>query len=469
MLDESVRATILKLHERGASLRQIARTLRVSRGAARGVLSSGTTRPPTIERTERAAPFQDEILELHAQCRGNLVRVHEELVARGLELSYQALTAFCRRHGIGHERPLPAGEYHFEPGQEMQHDTSPHKAAIGGKTTRVETAALVLCYSRMLFFQHYPAFNRFYCKVFLSEAARYMGGACRVCLIDNTHVVVAAGTGAGMVSAPEMEAFAERLGFVFRAHAVGDANRKGRVERSFHFIEHNFLAGRRFADWSDLNQKARVFCDDSNARHRRHLHASPRELFAREQMSLVPLPLHLPEVYLLHHRIVDVEGYVTVQRQRYSVPYTLIGRRVEARETQKTVEVYDGPRRVAEHARVLDTVARKITLPEHRPPRGAREIRPAISAEEQAVRAADPALAAYVDALKKRLPGMSATLALRRLCAFLREYPEKAVLTAVSQAAHYGLFNMQRLETMILRTIHEHYFLVPEDHDAEEK
>jgi len=50
-------------------------------------------------------------------------------------------------------------------------------------------------------------------------------------MIDNTHVVVAAGTGARMVPAPEMTAFAERFGFVFRAHEKGDANRSARVER----------------------------------------------------------------------------------------------------------------------------------------------------------------------------------------------------------------------------------------------
>jgi len=41
-------------------------------------------------------------------------------------------------------------------------------------------------------------------------------------MIDNTHVVVASGRGAQMVPAA---AFAERFGFVFRAHAKGDANR----------------------------------------------------------------------------------------------------------------------------------------------------------------------------------------------------------------------------------------------------
>jgi hypothetical protein len=29
----------------------------------------------------------------------------------------------------------------------------------------------------MLFFQAYPAFTRFYCKVFLTDALEYLGGA----------------------------------------------------------------------------------------------------------------------------------------------------------------------------------------------------------------------------------------------------------------------------------------------------
>ena len=73
-------------------------------------------------------------------------------------------------------------------------------------------------------------------------------------MIDNTHVVVPPAPGATMVPAPEMAAFAERFGFVFRAHEKGDANRSARVERPFRFIENNFLAGRSFADFDDLNR-----------------------------------------------------------------------------------------------------------------------------------------------------------------------------------------------------------------------
>ena len=85
---------------------------------------------------------------------------------------------------------MPAGQYHFEPGVEMQHDTSPHAIEVGGRKYQAQTASAVLCYSRMLFFQINPTFQRFDCKVFLTEALRYMGGAVERVMIDNTHVVV---------------------------------------------------------------------------------------------------------------------------------------------------------------------------------------------------------------------------------------------------------------------------------------
>ena len=159
-------------------------------------------------------------------------------------VSYPALTAFCRRHGIGSAPPPPAGHYLFTPGQEMQHDTSPHQARIAGNLTRVQTASVVLCYSRMIFFQHYPRFTRFECKAFLAQAIDYFHGSAGRCMVDNSNVVVASGTGATMIPAPEMAAFAARYGFVFVAHEKGDANRSARVEAPFQRIETGLL-GRR--------------------------------------------------------------------------------------------------------------------------------------------------------------------------------------------------------------------------------
>src|SRR6516164_3971077 len=143
MLSQAQRATIIELASQGVSKREIGRMLRISRVAVRSILRSQSTEVPELHRAEKAQPYRQQILELLARCKGNLVRVHEELLAAGAELSYPALTAFCRRHGIGQERKLPVGEYHFQPGREMQHDTSPHRVEIGGQWRLVQTASLV--------------------------------------------------------------------------------------------------------------------------------------------------------------------------------------------------------------------------------------------------------------------------------------------------------------------------------------
>lgn len=296
MLDEVTRSAILRLHAEGHGSRAIADVLGVSRGAVKTVLRAGHASVPSLARIERAEPYRAQIAELLASCKGNLVRVHEELVRGGAALSYTALTAFCRRHEIGRPPNLPSGRYEHRPGEEMQHDTSPHVAKIAGKERRVQTASLVLCHCRMLFAQCYPRFSRFECKVFLTDAMEYFGGACSCCMIDNTHVVVLSGTGERMVPVPEMASFGERFGFAFAAHEVGDADRSGKVERPFHYIENNFLAGRDFSDFADLNAQLREWCDRVNATHRKHLHVSPRELFVTERAAMKPLPIHVPEV-----------------------------------------------------------------------------------------------------------------------------------------------------------------------------
>ena len=416
MLDQSTRAAILKLQQQGHSIRGIARAMKLSRGAVRQVLRAGTELVPHLVRAEKAAPYREQILELYARCQGNLVRVHEELVATGAQLSYPALTAFCRRLGIGQQRKLPVGEYHFQPGQEMQHDTSPHRVEIGGQRRLVQTASLVLCYSRMLFFQFSPTFTRFDCKLFLSNALEYVQGSCDICMIDNTHVVVLQGTGRSMVPVPEMAAFAERFGFQFQAHEKGDANRSAHVERRFSYIENNFLAGRSFADWDDANRQARAWCDQVNAQYRRPLKASPRELFASERAYLNPLPVWVPPVYRLHQRLVDMAGYVSINNNRYSVPEEFLGLQVEVRETKDTMEIYRGPRLLASHRRVLEATGRRYSLPEHHRPRGqGRKPKPAdCSAEENRLRQQVPEIVPYLEALKQHYAGR-ATLPLRRL------------------------------------------------------
>jgi hypothetical protein len=467
MLDRSQRTAILELHKQQVPLRTIAQTLKVSRPAVRKVIESQSREPPPLERAEKAEPYRNEILDLYASCQGNLVRVHEELCALGATLSYPALTAFCRKEQIGREEKKPVGQYHFAPGEELQHDTSPFRAMLGGVARLIQIVSAVLCYSRKLFFQCSPTFQRFDCKVFLTEAFLYFQGATRMIMIDNTHVIVLRGTGAEMVPVPEMAAFAERYHTQFIAHEKGDANRSARVEGPFHFIQRNFFAGRTFSDWDDLNVQARAWCDKVNSTYKKHLRAIPNELYAVERCALQPLPLWVPEVYRLHQRVVDMEGYVSLHSNRYSVPAAWIGRQVQIRETKDHVEIEDGRRNHVRHRRLVDCAGRRFTLPEHRVARGQAK-KPAPALEEQTLCEAFPEISDYVAALKKRGPKQP-TLALRQLLRLGREYPREAFLSAVRQAAQYGLYDLERLERMILRLIAQDYFrLDPKKGDDDE-
>jgi len=457
MLNQVQRATILQLHAQGVPKREIARLLQVSRQSVRRVLRANSSSVPKIERAEKVTPFRQQILELLPQCKSNLVRVHEELGAAGATFSYQALTAFCRREGIAQEPIVPAGRYEFAPGVEGQHDTSPHEVTVGGRKWKAQTGAAVLCYSRMLFFQIQPTFQRFDCKVFLTDTARYWQGMPARILIDNTHVVVLRGSGRLMEPVPEMAAFAERLGFRFAAHEIGDANRSARIERPFHFIENNFLAGRTFAGWQDLNQQAREWCDRVNATYKKHIRAVPRELYVVERPSLQPLPAWIPEVYRLHQRIVDVEGFVSLNTNRYSVPPSFIGRRVEVRETRDHIEIELDARHMVKHKRITTPDQVRVVLSEHRPPRGEGPCKRDPHPEEAALLTAAPEISPYIENLKRHGRKLL-TLLLRQLLRMLRDYPREAFLGAIEEAGRYGLYDLDRVERMILRRVQQEYF-----------
>ena len=68
--------------------------------------------------------------------------------------------------------------------------------------------------------------------------------------------------------------------------------------------------------------------------------------------------------------MVDVEGYVSLHTNRYSVPPSFIGRQVEVRETRDHIEIELDARHIVKHRRIPTPDQVRVTLPEHRPPRG---------------------------------------------------------------------------------------------------
>src|SRR3989338_89673 len=158
MHHKETRQTILNLHEKQHSCRKIAALLKVSRNTVRNVLREGAD----IKAQARERLWADLIpilRELYARCKGNAVCMQEILKAEyDKKIAYSTLTHLIQEHSL--RQPIQrVGEYRFDPGLEMQHDTSPHKVKLGETTVTAQCASLVLAYSRYIFVQYYPRFT----------------------------------------------------------------------------------------------------------------------------------------------------------------------------------------------------------------------------------------------------------------------------------------------------------------------
>ena len=453
--------TVNELHRLGKSIREISRLLKMSRNTVRKLLKKdGAQEDECAFKNEQEQELVMLIQSQLQSCRGNLVRVHEIISQEHqYDLAYSSLTWLVRKHGLkesGTQKRF--GEYVYEPGVEMQHDTSPHYLEINGKTVKAQCASLVFGFSRRLFIQYYPCFTRFEAKAFLSEALSFMQGSCQRCVIDNTSVILAGGAGMHAVVAPEMVFFSRVFGFTFIAHAVNDANRKGKIERPFSYIETNFLAGRTFTDWQDLNRRARLWCDTvANAKPKRALGMSPDAAFIQEKPSIIRLPSVLPPVYKNYQRIVDTQGFINVDTNRYSVPEKYIGRTMDVYQYLDHIDIFHQHQSVSTHPRMIGIRDKRAVIAGHHLKINRDKKQNEISDAERQLTGHTPILDDYLFKLKSHVRGRGGW-AFKQLLQLKRTYPINAFMVAITQASRYGLYDMKRLETMILKQINNDFF-----------
>jgi len=452
---------VKKLADLGQSIRGICRTLKLPRNTVRRLLRQEVTPDGAEFKNEPIQELASLIQSLLPSCRGNLVRVHEILTGDEYkhDLSYSTLTYLVRKYQLKDDsKKKRFGVYYYDPGVEMQQDTSPHKLLINGQPVTAQCASLIFGFSRKLFIQYYPCFTRFEAKIFLIEALSFMGGSCQRCVIDNTSVILGAGAGSYAVVAPEMLFFSRVFGFTFMAHAVLDANRKGKIERPFYYAETNFLAGRTFRDWNDLNAQARLWCETvANAKIKRDLGQSPNAAFIQEKPTLIALPAVMAPIYKNVQRIADTEGWINLDRNRYSVPESHIGYTMDICCYVDKIEIYYQHRLIAQHPRIVGQHNKRSTIAGHHP-RFIRQKRQNAHTEvERQLKGHNAVLDAYVTSLKSHVRGRGMS-SFKQLLRLKQTYPMDAFMAAVTQASRYVLYDMKRLETMTLKQIRECIF-----------
>jgi transposase len=241
----------------------------------------------------------------------------------------------------------------FRPGAAMQVDWADFGFAIPGCPRRVSAFVAALCYSRYLYveFTLSQSMSSFLRR--MERALRFFDGTTEVDIFDNMKTVVVSHSPAATVFNARFIDYAAARGFAVRACNVGRGNEKGRVERPIGFLRDRFWPGRRFTDLLDLNVQAATWRDDfANTRIHDGTGKVPSLVFAAEEKkALRPLrdaPFDTDEVVSC---TVTKSFRVTFDRNRYSVPWRLVGQSVLIRANDDAVAVFLGPKQVALHRR----------------------------------------------------------------------------------------------------------------------
>jgi len=124
------------------------------------------------------------------------------------------------------------------------------------------------------------------------------------------------------------------------------------------------LRNRSFFSLAALNEAIHALLVELNDRPLRSWGRSRRELFEElDRPALTPLPYEYAEWKRCR---VNLDYHVEIAKHYYSVPHNLVHQEVEARITQKTVEIFFRGKRVASHLRST-LPHRPTTIPEHMP------------------------------------------------------------------------------------------------------
>ena len=255
------------------------------------------------------------------------------------------------------------------------------------------------------------------------------------------------GTGRQAVIVPEMVTFSQQYAFAFVCHALRRPNRKAGEERGLLTVEINFLPGRTFASWADLNQQALEWATvRMDHRPQGKVPVIPVKAFEHEIGFLTPLPAHLPVPYRVLDRGTDQYGFIAFDANYYWVPGTERAE-VQVLEYSDHLQIYQGRICLASYPLPAPGITNQQFSPPGQPaPHHLPRHCPHASAEEeQRLRALGEPLPAYLDFVLST-PGVQRHQYVRRLFTLSRQMTPDLFRHSVARALHYRITSLATLE-----------------------
>lgn len=376
MINQHVWQAVHERSKAGATVSAIARELDIDRKTVRRCLKQLEWKP--YARTVKSPTVLDEFaswLSARAPQVNYSARIlHQELVQQGFEGSYETVKLAVRPiRAQASLAGLTQRRFETGPGEQAQVDWGELTVTMAGQRRVVHVLVMTLGFSRRAYAEGF--FNERIPNLLAAHenAFAHFAGCCQTLLYDRMRTVfVGKVKGAdGIVRArfnDTFKAFADYWGFEPRLCRAYRPQTKGKVESGVKYLKRNFAPGRTFHDLEDFNAQLMAWIAEvADVRVHGTTHERPIDRFEREREALLKTTGHPSFLQaMVRQRVVAEDWLISVDANRYSVPFALIGKTVQVTREGGEIVVRYRAQEVARHT-VLSGRHQLSIKPEHGP------------------------------------------------------------------------------------------------------
>ena len=202
------------------------------------------------------------------------------------------------------------------------------------------------------------------------HACSFFGGVTRILVPDNLKTGVIKNTRTELILNRSYHEMAEHYGTAIIPARPVKPKDKPNAEGTVKVLETWILAAlrnRKFFTFQELNKAIHKKLEEFNAKPFQKKKGSRLLAFLEEERDfLMPLPASPYETAVWSTATIQPDYLITVGNCKYSVPYEFIGKKVDIRAAENSIEVFYHGDRIASHVRKM-YAPEPIYLPEHMP------------------------------------------------------------------------------------------------------
>ncbi|WP_039454914.1 IS21 family transposase [Candidatus Jidaibacter acanthamoebae] len=298
--------------------------------------------------------YEGEIKEWLGEENITIKQIWRLISERGVKISESSVRRYINKRIL--VRKNATIHITTKAGEEGQVDYGNAGLMVDPKTKKLRKAyifIMTLSHSRMRYVEYvFKQDERSWIQSHIN-AFNYYGGVPQRIVLDNLK--------SGVISADiydptinksyaELERY---YGFIADPTKVRQPQHKGKIERSVLIVKQQLLAGRKYKDIEEANEKAKAWCRNIIANQvTRTTGKTPKEIYEKEEKAALKyLPKGVFDIPEWEKAKVHRDHHVVFRGNFYSVPTTYIGNEVWVRGGLRVVEIYCNHKIIKSHIR----------------------------------------------------------------------------------------------------------------------